>query len=176
MTSSSGSGTPIRQKIADRTIEAMSLKQKLKAALHASTVQSMRAFQGQTLKNLKRNSEAAHEAVYGANGMKTGDGVAVSESDEMGPMILGDYNVHQTTSTPAPSTSKRSLAGEAVKLAIAAGIATTGVGLPAAIAVQALWPKKESKPISERSSYKDATIELSLPYSKVNPAVRQETP
>lgn len=154
----------------------MGLKQKLKAALHASTVQSMRAFQGQTLKNLKRNSEAAHEAVYGASGMKTGDGGAVSESDEMGPMILGDYNVHQTTSTPAPSATKRSLAGEAVKLAIAAGIATTGVGLPVAIAVQALWPNKESKPTSERASFKDATIELSLPYSQVSPAARLETP
>lgn len=172
MTSSSGSGTPIRQKIADRTIEAMSLKQKLKAALHASTVQSMRAFQGQTLKNLKRNSDAAHGAVYGVSGMKAGDSGPVSESDEMGPMILGDYNVHQTTSTPAPSATKRSLAGEAVKLAIAAGIATTGVGLPTAIAIQGLWPKKDVVVPETRKSFTDATIEIVLPYEAVKKVER----
>lgn len=175
VSSSPVSGESIRQQIASKTMEAMSIKQKLKAALHASTVQALRAFQGQTLENLRRNSQAAHEAVYGdeqrSTGTASGTGrcrergkarsaMTSGEDETMGPMILGDYTVHQGTPLPAA----KSWAGDAVKLSAVAALLGSGIGLPAYAIVRELTKSEPATSVTTKTSFQDATLELSLPY------------
>ncbi len=160
--------TPIRTQIASKTIEAMSLKQKLKSALHASTVQAMRSFQGQTLTNMKRNADAAYQAIHGVSTTRAKE-ASTDEEESMGPMILGDYTVHQAVPLP----QKGSLGGEALKLAAAAALTSAGIGLPA-YALWQLGQQMEKEVVPDERSFQDATLELSLPYERLNTSSGQE--
>ncbi len=169
-TTTSSKPSLIAEQIAQETIKSAAMKAKLKHALHATTVQALREQRGQTLRNLRRQAEASHQAIFG---VRSNEKNMDQAGDEMGPMILGDYTVHQTV--PSPELKTTSSANTVLKLAAAGALMVSGLGLPgAAYLALSRWPKSEAIPVQQKTepprsnaNFTDRETYLTLPYETV---------